>query len=693
MFCRLRLPHGIKEKAMTIRPIVLAAALIVCAAMPAAAQTSGSKLSGNPLKFDLTPEQITQAEPAARANLEKKLADIVAIKPGQRTFENTVAALDMAVAGYESGIDIPGFLAYVSADAKVRDAANALEMSASKYMVDMSTRRDLYNAVKEYADTNPKLNPEDAALLTRTMKDFQRSGLALSDKDLEQYKNIQKQLVETTLTFQKNLRENKDTIEITQEQLAGMPADYAQKLKKTADGKYVISMDYPDYFPFMQNADNDAARKALEHTFSSRCPENVALMEKALALRAEAARLLGYKTHADYVLDDRMAKNPQNVFDMLYKLTGQLKAKGRSEMDSRLKLKQAANPTEFALTIWDWRYWDNQFRKTSLNVDEEKIKEYFPVDTAMRGMLNTFEKVFDVKFVKAANPAWHPDVTAYEITDGKTGDKLAYFYLDLYPRDGKYKHAACFGLRPGRMLADGTYQRPAAAIVANFPKPSADTPSLLKHSDVVTLFHEFGHVTHNVFTQSKYSRFAGTRVLRDFVEVPSKLAENWAWNPEVLKSISGHYKNPSEKLPDDMIKLKIAAKNSASGVGYLGQSLISLLDMKYHTLDKPDTTGLYYDMAYEIRGIPLSMGSIPHASFTHLMGGYDAGYYGYLWSEIIAEDLFSRFEKDGVLNPDTGAQYRQLILAPGGTQDPSGQVEKFLGRKVTQDAFLKSIGL
>ncbi|NLO92056.1 MAG: Zn-dependent oligopeptidase [Elusimicrobia bacterium] len=679
---------------MTLKQFALSAALALCAGTPLAAQNNDYKPVGDPPKFDLSPEQIARTEISARETLEKKLSAITGLKPKKRTFTNTVAALDAAVTDYDEAIEVPTFLAYVSQDPKVREAASALELAAGKYSVDLSTRRDLYDAVKQYADANPKLNDEDAALLARTLKDFQRAGLALPDDQLAVYKDLKKQLVETTLAFEKNLRDSKDTLEVTREQLAGLPEDYVQKLQKTPEGKYIVTMDYPDYFPFMQNALDDSARKALEFKFNSRCAkENVALMEKALALREQIAQLLGYKTHADYVLDDRMAKTPQAVYDMLYQLTGKLKAKGRAEMDARAELKHAADPSAFALHEWDWRYWDNQFRKNNLNLDEEKIKEYFPVETVMSGMLGTFEKVFSVKFAKAGIPTWHPDVTAYEIVDAKSGDRLAYFYLDLYPRDGKYKHAACFGLMRGRLLGSGRYQRPSAAIVANFPKPSADAPSLLKHSDVVTLFHEFGHVMHNVFTQAKYGRFAGTKVLRDFVEAPSKMAENWAWNAEVLKAISGHYKNPSEKLPDELIAQKIAAKNAGSGMAYLRQSFFSLLDMKYHTLDKPDTTGIYNDLSYEIRGIPMSMGTVPQASFGHLMGGYDAGYYGYLWAEVIAEDLFSRFENEGVLNPETGMQYRQLILAPGGTYDPSSMVEKFLGRKVSQDAFLKSIGL
>ena len=679
---------------MSHRHLALTAAALFLFSAQGWAKKSSYRPSGEPLKFSYTAAQISKIGASAKEKLEARLAEILAVKPKKRSFANTVAAFDAAVTEYSEATGVPVFLAYVSADAKIRDAASALESESEKYQVELYSRRDIYNAIKQYADTMPELPLEDARLVERIVKDFKRSGLDLPDDKLEEYKKLKKELVDTELAFEKNLREYKDALEVTSTQLAGLPPDYAQKLQKTADGKYLVTLDYPDFFPFMQNAADNQARKALEFKFNTRCAkDNVALMDKALELRGKLAALLGYKSHADYVLDDRMAKTPQNVLDFLYQLTAKLKQKARPEFDARLELKRASDPSAFGFHEWDYRYWSTQYTKSKLSIDEEKIKEYFPLETVMAGMLGTFEKVYNVKFSKADIPVWHPDVSAYEIVDNATGDAIAYFYLDLFPREGKYKHAACFGLLRGRQLVGSVYQRPSAAIVANFPKPIPGTPSLFKHSDVVTLFHEFGHVTHNIFTQAKYGRFAGTRVSRDFVEAPSKMTENWAWNPEVLKSISGHYKNPSEKLPDDLIAKKIAAKNAESGMTYLRQVFFSVLDLKYHAPQPPNTTEVYNDLSYELRGIPMSMGTVPQASFGHLMGGYDAGYYGYLWAEVMAEDFFSRFEKEGVLNPAVGAQYRELILAPGGTYDEAGQAEKFLGRKPAQDAFLKSIGL
>jgi len=449
-------------------------------------------------------------------------------------------------------------------------------------------------------------------------------------------------------------------------------------------------MNYPDYVPFMDNAGNGDARRRLEHMFNNRCvPANIVLMEQAIVLRRKIAKLLGYPTFADYVLADRMAANSANVFSFLDRTWAKLKKKGRKELRDRVKLKGGEDKV---LHAWEWRYYNNQLKKSKYSVDYEKIKEYFPLETVIKGMLEVFGEVFGVKFVPAQLPVWHKDVRAYEIRNAD-GTAAAYFYFDLFPREGKYKHAACFGIRHGRELADGAYELPAAAIVSNFPPPSGDTPPLLQFNDVVTFFHEFGHVTHNIFTRAKYGKFSGTSVSRDFVEVPSKMLENWAFEPSVLRRISGHFRNPSEKLPEEMIKKLIEAKNMDSGLVYLRQLFFSLLDMRYHTAKgKVDTTKVYEKLMKKISLIPLSPDSHPQANFGHLMGGYEAGYYSYLWSEVIAADLFGAFEAAGVMDPATGAKYRELILAPGRSYDEAGQVEKFLGRPSGEDAFLKSIG-
>ncbi|MFA6433248.1 MAG: M3 family metallopeptidase [Elusimicrobiales bacterium] len=644
--------------------------------------------------FDYTPETIRVLADKAVYDFEAAVKGLAEIPKENRSFENTLLAFERAVSDFGETVGIPIVMAYVSDDAEVRKAAQELELRISRYFVDISTREDIFNALNEYAAKGEKLGEVESRLLSKTLLDFRKSGLGLEPRKKHQVKKFLKELIGLELRFSENLREVNDSLSLTLEELKGMPEDFISRLARNQAGKYIVTMNYPDYVPFMDNAESDGARKQLEAMFNNRCAaENVKLMEDAIALRRKIAKLIGYGSFADYMLDDRMARNSANVIEFLERTRARLRKKGRKELRQRTGLKNRRHGgADRSLAAWEWRYYNNQLKKEKYALDHEKIKEYFPLETVIRGMFDIFGRVFSVKFEPAALPVWHRDVRAYEVKNAD-GTTAAYFYFDLFPRDGKYKHAACFGLRHGREDRDGSYILPAAAIVANFPGPSAGTPSLMKFDDLVTLFHEFGHVTHNIFTKARYGKFSGTNVSRDFVEVPSKMLENWAYYGEVLKQVSGHYKRPEEKLPDSLIKKLISTRNMDSGLVYLRQIFFSLLDLGYHTAKgKVDTTRLYEKLMKKISLIPMSPGTHPAASFGHLMGGYEAGYYSYLWSELIAADLFSVFEEKGILDPGTGARYRELILAPGRSYDEAGQVEKFLGRPAAEEAFLKSIG-
>lgn len=647
------------------------------------------------LHFNYRAQDLAPAEAEARVKLEKDLAALIAIPQAERTFENTIMGYERAFDNYGNALGMSGFLSYVSTDKQFRDAANDLQMQISQYMVDVATRRDVYKAIREYTDTNPRLDPVQAKLVKEMLIGFKNSGMDLNDADLEKFKALNKEKAEYIIKFDKNIQEYKDPLAVTQEQLKGLGEDYIKKLSKTDDGKYLVTLDYPDYVPFMQNADDEQARKELEFKFNRRGgQENVELLEKTLTLRREIARLLGYKNHAELRLEDRMAKNPKTVMAFLKDLQKKLKPLGKKEDKEMIAYKNSkTGKNSRTLYSWESGYWSNKFRKENLELDSEKIKEYFPSQVVIDGMLDLFGGVFGITFEPVDIPVWHPDVKAFKIKDKASGELVAYFYMDLYPREGKYKHAACFGLVEGEEKQDGTYQIPFVAIVANLNKPSGDTPSLLKHGEVETLFHEFGHVLHNALTKAKYSAFSGTSVSWDFVEAPSQMLERWAWDPQVLKKISKHYKT-GESLPDDLIKRMIAAKNFGAGGMYLRQDFFAQYDMTLHTADTtPDTTKLYFELTKKIRGLPLTKGTIPQASFGHIMGGYDAGYYGYLWSEVIAEDFFGEFKKNGIFNPETGLKFRREILEKGGTLDEEKMVENFLGRPADNKPFLKSIGL
>ncbi|WP_424245540.1 thimet oligopeptidase [Elusimicrobium posterum] len=658
-------------------------------------QTDRPIFKNGVLHFDYKAADIAPAEAKAREQLEKDLAAVIAVPKDQRTWENTVMAYNKSFEKYGDAFGTAMFLAYVSPDKELRDTATEFQSYVSAYMVEVATRKPLYNAIKEYADTNPALDIPEAKMLKDMMIGFKKSGLHLPDDKLEIYKQLSTRRSELSINFSKNIRDNNDYLEVTLEQLEGLPQDYIDRLEKTESGKYKVTLSYPDYGPFMINSTSDEARKELDYKYKMRGgEENVKLLEEALKLRQETAELLGYKTYADMRLEYRMAKNPKNVEDFLKDLEKQLKPYNKKEIQELLKYKQEKTGVKAKeIHPWESGFWANNYRKEHFELDPEKIKEYFPADVVINGMFETFGNLFGIKFETANIPLWHKDVKAYKVLDKDSGELQAYVYMDMYPREGKYKHAACFDLVEGEQKDNGAYQTPYTAIVANFNPPSKDAPSLLKHGEVETLFHEFGHVLHNALTKAKYSSLSGTAVAGDFVEVPSQMLENWAWSPAVLKRISKHYKT-GQPLPDELINKMIGAQNYNSAMMYIRQNFFAQYDMYLHTHKKPvDTTALYFKMSEKIAATKQTPHTIPQASFDHIMSGYDAGYYGYLWAKVIAEDFFSEFEKNGIDNEEIGKKFRNEILAVGGTYEEEEIVQNFLNRKVDNKPFLKSIGL
>ncbi|MBI3288175.1 MAG: Zn-dependent oligopeptidase [Elusimicrobia bacterium] len=647
------------------------------------------------LNYERSPQALMENCRAAKKRAESALEAVARLPAGARTFENTPWALDRAGADLSDETASDTFLKYVSLSSPVREAANECETLLGQFSVDVYAREDLYRAIKEYAAKDEALTGESKRLLEKELLDFKRSGLELPKERRKAILDLRKKLVELESAFGKNINEYKDFALFSKEQLDGLPEDFVNRLEKV-DGKYKVGLDYPDYFPFMENAADSAARRVLEAKFNDRAAiQNLPILTEVLALRLKAARLLGYPTHAHYILEDRMAKDPKTVAAFIARLRKKLKILGGDELETLKSLKFVfeGRASDGVFHAWDWRYYDNQLKKTKFSVDSQKIKEYFPADYVTEQMLDVYQKLLGVKFRRVENASlWHPDVKLFEISDAAGGEPFAYFYMDLFPREGKYKHAAAFSLITGRQMTDGRYQKPVSSIVANFNKPTSDRPSLLTHDEVETFFHEFGHIMHQTLTRARYARFSGSATARDFVEAPSQMLENWVWDADVLQSLSGHYQDRSKKLPKELLNKMLAAKNVNSGLINLRQLLFGAVDQSYHGVPPKDTTAAYARLMSDVSMIPMSPGTHPEASFGHLMG-YDSGYYGYLWSKVYAEDMFSRFKAEGVLNPVLGKRYRAEILEPGSSRDEMDSIKAFLGREPAEDAFLDSIGL
>lgn len=671
---------------------------MIVASLLLAAQAHAAFSPNAHLRWDVTGEQVAADCAAAKKRAESRLHSLAAVSPEGRSFDNTPGAFDEILAELDDETASDVFLKDVAVSSSTRQAAHECATLLEQFSVDVFTRDDLYRALRQYAAKKEKLAAESQRLLDKTLLDFKRNGLDLPEEKRYAAKKIKQRLAAASDEFARDIAEDKSSMLVTKEELDGLPDDFVARLPQK-DGRYVVSVDYPDYFPFMENAKSAAARRRLDALFNNRAAKlNVPLLKEILSLREEAARLLGYKNHAAYRLEIRMAKNPETVDRFTSRLVKRLKPLGKKELAALVAAKDAEEgaKSDHVIDAWDWRYYDNQLRKKNYDVDEEKIKDYFPLDTVTAGLFNAYQTLLAVKFRKVDDAsAWAPGVTLYQVEDAGSGEVLAYFFMDMFPREGKYKHFASFDIIGGRRLADGSYQKPVSAIVGNFPTPAAGKPSLLKHGehgDVETYFHEFGHIMHQTLTKARFSRFAGSKTARDFVEAPSQMLENWVWDPAVLATLSGRYDDPSQKLPKELLERMIAARNHDVALKALRQLLFARTDFQYHTESGVDTTAVWAKNAKNVMMIPIDEGTHPEASFGHLMG-YDAGYYGYMWSKVYAEDMFGKFKLEGLLNPALGRRYREEILEKGSSRDELESLEAFLGRAPNEDAFLKSIGL
>ena len=673
----------------------VAALTLPCAAFAGA---YGDMFKNGHLRFDYTPQEISALEERAAEELDINLNFLATIPADKRDFTNTVRALEDAYTSYWFVPKNLSLLSYFHQNADVREAAANLEAKGVDKKLSVFARKDVYKALKEYADTKPQLNHEDARLLAKWLERFERAGMALSEKDAEAYAKLNTERLNKITQYNVNLNNYKDELVVTREELDGLGETYINRLERTKDGKYIVTLKYPDYNPFMSSAKSEKARKSLQEKFARRGgKENVKLLEDTVELRRKQAALLGFKRYPDYVLPVRMAKNYETLEAFLKNLQKEVTPLAQADIQAYLKLKEETTGQKAdEMTAWDLSYWSNQYKKKYYQVDDDKIKEYFPTDKVISGMFEVFGKLFGVTFTKADLPTWHPDVIVYQIKDKKTGELISDFYLDLFPRDGKYTHAATWSFVDRFELPDGQMQTPSVVIAANFTPAGNGVPSLLEHSEVETLFHEFGHVLQMSMATSKYATLTGDNVAWDYIEAHSQLLENWAWQPQVLKKISAHYKT-GEALPDELISSLVKSKNVGVAAAFLRQNFLGQYDLALHTAAKRvDSTKLYSQMMKDISGIPMTKGTYPQASFGHIMSltdPYDVGYYVYAWSLVIAQDIFSRFEAEGLFNEELGAKLRKYIYTPGTVYDENEMVEQFLGRPYNNKAFLKSLGI
>lgn len=646
---------------------------------------------------NLTAGQIKQAKEETASEVEKIIKEITDDKKEPRTYNNTLRRFDDLINELERVHSSIFLMAYVHPKAEIREESlNSIkELSRLENKIKMDV--ELYQAIKDYSQTEEAINLEEAAkkFLDDTIRDFEQNGLGLPKEKREQIKKIQDEISELGIQFESNISSYQDSLIVSEKEMEGLPEDYKQA-RKTDEGNYKIDLTYPSYFPFMKYSESDRARKELSRKFKNIASDkNLEVLISLLKKRKMLSRLLGYESYAAYILENRMAKNPSNVWDFEQTLREKVNNKAREDYEKLLekkKQKNKGNPQK--IEPWEATYYKTLLLREDYQLDDEKVKQFFELDRVIGGLFEVAGKLFGLEYKEVKNPSvWHEDVRLFEVySDNQLRGR---FYLDLFPRDNKFNHAACFTIIPGKKTEKG-YQKPTATLVTNFPRPTKQSPSLLPHSDVVTLFHEFGHLMHDLLTKAPLSAQSGTSTKRDFVEVPSQLFEHWAWEYESLNKFAKHYQT-EENLPEALHQKMVDTKNVDSGLFILQQIFYAMVDMTFHDRYDPDndprsTTEVVKELQNNITLFDYMENTHFEAGFGHLYG-YAAGYYGYMWAKVYAEDMFSLFRKKGNFNSRLGEKLKKEVLEKGASREESSMVREFLGREPGYDAFLESIGI
>ncbi len=652
--------------------------------------------------FPKSVEQIKVWTDVGKALAKHELDTLIAIVAQKRTFDNTVRALDTSQSKLSRLAGLVELVSMTNQNKEMRDTGHAASTELSQFSVDLYLDPNLYRAFQEYSDNNGKhqqLTDENKYYLQEAMKDFKREGLSLPPEQLAEVKRLKKEMAQLGNDFQLNVATDNRTITVDGDSLKGFNPDMLTSLKKEGD-KYVLGTDYPTYFEVMEKCQVPATRRALYFAFNNRAyPQNAPLLKELFEKRDALAQLLGYKNFASLDIENTMAKQEGRVETFLTDLAKIASSKAHKELALlKSELPEGVEPrADGLLNAWDYSFVHADYKKKHFNIDETIISEYFPVQKALEGMFSIYQDFLGLTF-KEIKPgwSWHNEVRLIEIHRTEKNEFLGYLFLDLYPRDNKYTHACYVPLVPSFKL-DGAQTPSVGVVIANFPKASGDKPALLKHADVETFFHEFGHAMHGVLGRTEHAGFAGTSVKTDYVEMPSQMFEEWMLESDMLKKVSSHYKT-GEPLPDDMIQKKIDLKKFDSGYFVLRQCMLSFLSLGLGQKNDGDINpdGLWRSLCEKYTGSMIQFEPESHftASFGHLASsGYASKYYSYMWSKVFALDIFDYVKQHGLLDKNVGRRVAQELLAKGGSVTPDTLLHTFLGREPNQEAFLSELSL
>lgn len=505
--------------------------------------------------------RIKEAADKAVEEAKAGLAKIYTVPRSKRSFKNTLQAFDDLYSKVQMASGVVTIFSKASADSIIRTAAQEAEQTLHKFLSDLRLEENLYKAFKDFSATveAKTLKGWKRKFLTETIEDFERNGFALDAGKRSELQQINRRIIELGLEFDQNIATYKDHLLVGEEDMKGLSQDFIKSRKKEGD-KYIISLDGPSYSTFMKYAESEPMRKALYIKYNNRASEkNLDVLKQLLTERKKKAKLLGFSSYAAWQTASRMVKNTATVWDFENRLIARVKEKTQQDVKELLQTKRKyLNDTSASkINPWETSFLNNLLVKEKYELDQEKLKEYLALDHVMSGLFQTTEKLFGIQYKEAKGaPVWHNDVRTFDVT--QAGKPIGRFYLDLFPRENKYTHAACFPIRKGKLTSYG-YQHPVAALICNFNPPTEEKPSLLTHAQAVTFFHEFGHVLHNILTRAEFSSQSGTATRRDFVEAPSQIFENWVWSYDVLKMFARHYKT-GQILPKSMYDKMIASR-------------------------------------------------------------------------------------------------------------------------------------
>ena len=648
--------------------------------------------------------------PAFEQGIAEAKAEIDAIVANQEepTFENTIEAMEYAGQTLNKVANVFYALMEANTNDTMQQIAEQISPMLTEYSMYVSLNNDLFQRVKSVYEKKDELglDKDQMTLLEDNYKSFVRGGANLSDEDKAVYSKLSEELSLATLQFSKNVlaATNAYTLHVTDStELGGLPEFVKTMAAETAAEKglegWAFTLDYPSYSPFLKYSTNRELRKQVWMAYNTRAiggeNDNTEIVKKIVDLRIKIANILGYETYADYALENRMAKSKKTVDEFVMQLLEPSMAFAKKDVADVLAYAKKNGFQENELQPWDFGYWSERYQEAEYSLSAEELKPYFQLESCIDAVFGLATRLYGITFEEQKDvPVYHEDVKVYEVKD-VDGSHLALFYADFFPRASKRGGAWMTDFR-GQSVRDGVEYRPFVTIVCNFTKPTADAPSLITHDELTTFLHEFGHALHGILAKGRYPSLTGTSVSRDFVELPSQIMENWAYEPEYLNSFAKHYQT-GEPIPAELIEKIVAAKNYLAAYGQVRQLHFGYLDMAWHSLKEvPQVSTVEFEQSVLAPWgvLPAAEGAAFSTSFSHIFsGGYSAGYYSYKWAEVLEADAFSLFKEKGIFNTEVSSSFRENILSKGGTEEASVLYRNFRGHDPEPQALMEKLGL